>query len=191
MGTLVTVARSGQVHSELTAGGCSTPPPPPPQLLRWDKEVMWNLTPQYTISVCSLPPSWVCAGEWRPEWHWLSPSWGWWQGPGVTLHHSCQQWWQWWWHVTWHVACTSVSSSGLAAGTITTILTIALLVFGWRLHMRWSLGPVHTRQCNVWHTPSRECDVQQCYNDIPPSNAPWPVHCPVIAVIRFLIGRRD
>ena len=56
MGTLVTVARSGQVDSELTAGGCSTPPPP--QLLRWDKEVMWNLTPTTpSLSLCLLPES--------------------------------------------------------------------------------------------------------------------------------------
>ena len=64
------------------------------------------------------------------------------------------------------------ASTGHAAGTIPTLLTIALLVFGWTLHMRWSLGPVHNRQCNVWHTPSRECDVKQCYNDNPASNAP-------------------
>ena len=64
------------------------------------------------------------------------------------------------------------ASTGHAAGTIPTLLTIALLVFGWTLHMRWSLGPVHNRQCNVWHTPSRECDGKQCYNDNPASNAP-------------------
>ena len=41
----------------------------------------------------------------------------------------------------------------LLAGTIPTLLTIALLVFGWTLHMRWSLGPVQTMQCLAYPEP--------------------------------------
>ena len=38
--------------------------PPPPQLLRWDKEVMWNLTPTTpSLSLCLLPESVLKNGD--------------------------------------------------------------------------------------------------------------------------------